>query len=170
MESRVAKEIVEQLVYRMDESSRMIKITLEKLSEADVWQRPNAKSNSIGNIMLHLCGNIQQYAVASLGGQEDTRDRDREFALEDGMTKTELLSNLEQTVERAKAVMRSIGLEELLRKRRVQGFELSGIGIIVHVVEHYSYHTGQIAFWVKQLKNQDLGFYEGMDLTAKNTE
>ena len=58
---------------------------------------------------------------------------------------------------------------ELLRSRTVQGFQLSGIGIVVHVTEHYSYHTGQIAFWTKQLKNKDLGFWEGKDLNAHNT-
>ena len=50
----------------------------------------------------------------------------------------------------------------------VQGFQLSGIGIVVHVVEHYSYHTGQISFWTKQLKNKDLRFYAGLDLNVQN--
>ena len=60
--------------------------------------------------------------------------------------------------------------EELMRKRMVQGFEYSGIGIIIHVTEHFSYHTGQIAFWTKQLKNKDLGFYADRDLEIKNDD
>ena len=52
--------------------------------------------------------------------------------------------------------------------RSVQGFNFSGIGILVHVVEHLSYHTGQIAFYTKQLKNEQLGFYGDIDLNVKN--
>jgi len=54
--------------------------------------------------------------------------------------------------------------------RSVQGFSFSGVGVIIHAVEHYSYHTGQIAFWVKQLKEKDLGFYNGTDLNIKNND
>jgi hypothetical protein len=71
-------------------------------------------------------------------------------------------------VEEAKSVIQNVSSNELLRKRQVQGFYHSGIGIIVHVTEHYSYHTGQIIFWTKLLKNRDLGFYAGIDLNVKN--
>ncbi|MEK6154130.1 DinB family protein [Flavobacteriaceae bacterium 3-367] len=168
LEDNIAEEFVQQALYRMDESSRMIKISLERLTEADMWRRPNKASNSIGNLMLHLCGNITQYAIASLGGTEDTREREKEFSVASGQTKAQLWAKLEGTVQQAQEVIKKTSGEALLRKREVQGFSLSGIGIIIHVVEHYSYHTGQIAFWTKLLKEQDLGFYDGMDLDVKN--
>jgi uncharacterized damage-inducible protein DinB len=71
-------------------------------------------------------------------------------------------------VSQATQIIRTASREEMMRERTVQGFKMSGIGISVHVCEHYSYHTGQIAFWVKLLKNKDLGFYAGMDLNAPN--
>jgi len=167
----IIQEFKEQIIYRMDESSRMIKLSLEKVSEEEVWKRPTETSNSIGNLILHLCGNITQYAIASLGNQEDTRQRDLEFETEDGLSKVELLSKLNKVVNGAKAMIEQVSAEELMRKREVQGFHFTGIGILIHVTEHYSYHTGQIAFWVKQLKNKrDLGFYDGIDLTIKNKD
>ncbi len=168
LEDNIAEEFVQQALYRMDESSRMIKISLERLNEADMWRRPNKASNSIGNLMLHLCGNITQYAIASLGGTKDTRERGKEFSVDSGRTKAQLWAKLDSTVQQAQEVIKNTSREALLRKREVQGFSLSGIGIIIHVVEHYSYHTGQIAFWTKLLKEQDLGFYDGMDLDVKN--
>ena len=152
----------------MDESTRMIKKSLETISEEELWQKPNAALNSIANLLLHLSGNITQYIISSLGEQEDIRNRDLEFSTPGGLTKLEILKKLEATVDTAKRVIFDATPEQLLKIRSVQGFSFSGVGIIMHAVEHYSYHTGQIAFWVKLLKEKDLGFYDGVDLTIKN--
>lgn len=162
------QEIKDQIILRMEENTPRIEKCLTELTEAEVWQRPNPASNSVGNLILHLCGNITQYAIASLGNKMDLRDRDAEFAAEGGLSKADLLEKLTWTVREAVETIRRASKEELLRARLVQGFEMSGIGIIVHVCEHYSYHTGQIAFWTKLLKNKDLGFYAGLDLNIKN--
>jgi uncharacterized damage-inducible protein DinB len=154
----------------MDENTRMVAKCLQELSEDEMWIKPNAHSNSIANLILHLCGNITQYAISSLGQKKDLRERDQEFAIKSGPNKSEVLHKLTETVTMAKNTIKNAPIEQLVRKRLVQGFNLSGIGIIVHVVEHYSYHTGQIAFWVKQLKNKDLGFYEDIDLTVTNKD
>ncbi|WP_190808645.1 DinB family protein [Flagellimonas sp. S3867] len=161
-------EFIQNACYRLDESLRMIKICLDKLDEAVIWQKPNESANSIGNLILHLCGNITQYGIASLEGLEDNRNRDKEFETLSGYSKQELFQKLSETVEKAKQNFSHAPEHELLRKRSVQGFEFSGIGNIVHVVEHFSYHTGQIALWTKLLNNGDLGFYDGMNLNAKN--
>lgn len=167
-ETKLIEELVDNAVYRMEESTRMIQMSLKQISDQEVWLRPNESLNSIANLMLHLCGNITQYVISSLGESEDNRERDLEFMTEKGYNKSELMTKLEETVDRAKAIINSANLEQLLKIREVQGFTLSGVGVILHAVEHYSYHTGQIAFWVKQLKNKDLGFYEGSDLNTKN--
>lgn len=157
-------EFIENSIYRLDESTRMIEKTFEVLNNSEIWEKPNSASNSIGNLILHLCGNITQYVIASLGEQADNRERDAEFAVKGGLTKAELLKKLTDTVNLAKTTIENATTEQLLTKRKVQGFNFSGIGIIIHVVEHYSYHTGQIAFWAKLLKDKQLGFYDGMDL------
>lgn len=167
-EAQLVEELVKNALYRMDESTRMIKKSLDALTEEEVWQKPNEALNSIGNLMLHLCGNMTQYIISSLGGHEDVRNRDKEFNTTGGLTKKELLNKLEDTVDDAKRVIFDSKTEQLLKIRSVQGFSFSGVGVIMHAVEHYSYHTGQIAFWVKLLKNKDLGFYDGMDLNTKN--
>jgi len=166
------KELQEELVwnagYRMNESLRMIKICLDQLSEEQVWQKPNSSCNSIANLILHLCGNITQYGIASIQNLEDERKRDEEFATESGYTKAELIKKLEDTVDEAKRAFYDAPLHELLRKRYVQGFNFSGVGNIIHVTEHLSYHTGQIALYTKMMNDQDLGFYSGVNLNVKN--
>lgn len=169
-EDKLQEELVKNALYRMDESTRMIKKSLQEVSEEELWLKPNESLNSIANLMLHLCGNITQYITSSLGETEDTRKRDLEFTINKGATKSEILGKLEDTVDTAKRVIFDSSIEQLLKIRSVQGFSFSGVGVILHAVEHYSYHTGQIAFWVKQLKNKDLGFYEGIDLKIKNED
>ncbi len=162
------KEFIDNSRFRMDESLRMINVALDKVSEDQIWQRPNGSLNSIGNLILHLCGNITQYGITSLQSVEDNRDRNSEFSQTGGLSKTELIQKLTETVEKAKESFKNVETARLLEHKEVQGFDFSGIGNIIHVVEHFSYHTGQIAFWVKMLNDQQLGFYDGIDLTIKN--
>jgi len=169
-EDRILNEIVENVLYRIDQNTGMIATTFKQLGEQDVWKRPNKASNSIGNLILHLCGNITQYVISSLGETEDIRVRELEFSTLSGLNKAELLQKLKATVNKAKEVIKNTTPEQWLKKREVQGFEFSGVGNVLHAVEHYSYHTGQIAFWVKLLKNKDLGFYDGIDLNIKNKD
>ena len=165
----IIKEFKDQIYYRIDQSTRMIRLSLNQIEEEQIWTRPNNSSNSIGNLMLHLCGNITQYAIASLGNQEDNRQRDEEFAALSGLSKMELIDRLNKVVDEAKKVIEACDEHELMRKRQVQGFEFTGMGNVIHVTEHYSYHTGQIAFWVKQLVDkQSLGFYDNVNLNIKN--
>lgn len=161
-------EFVQNAHYRLDENLRMITMSLNKVTEDQVWQKPNTSLNSIGNLILHLCGNMTQYGVASLLEIEDKRDRENEFFSRGGYSKRVLLTMLSDTVNRVKKSVASISVARMLKHQEVQGYDLSGIGNIIHVVEHFSYHTGQIAFWVKLLNNEQLGFYDGVDLNAKN--
>lgn len=167
-EEQLAEELVKNALYRIDESTRMIQKSLNDISEEEFWHKPNDSLNSIGNLILHLCGNITQYIISSLGETEDLRNRDAEFSAKATANKNQTLKQLEHTVDTAKRVIFDTNISNLLKMRSVQGFTFSGVGVILHAVEHYSYHTGQIAFWVKQLKNKDLGFYDGIDLKIKN--
>ena len=168
MTEEFIQEFISQCLYRIDENTKKISTCLNELEEIEIWKRPNENLNSAGNLLLHLCGNIRQYAISSLVNVEDTRQRDKEFSANGGYSKKELVEKLVTTVNEAKNIIQNIRSEELLRKRRVQGYFYSGMGIIIHVTEHYSYHTGQVIFWTKLLKNKDLGFYAGAELNVKN--
>lgn len=156
------------ICYRMDEGLRMIELALKKVDDSELWQKPNSQLNSIGNLILHLCGNIVQYIHSGIGDQADVRKRDVEFDTHHEIRKSQLLAMLNQTIAEAKEFVETTKLENYLKVRKIQGFELSGIGAVLHAVEHLSYHTGQIAFWVKYLKDEDLNYYNNMDLNTLN--
>jgi uncharacterized damage-inducible protein DinB len=163
-----ADEIIEQAIFRLEENTAKIERCLNELSEEEIWKKPNNSSNSVGNLILHLCGNITQYIISSLGENEDNRKRNIEFETTSGYNRLELFKKLTETIDQAILTIKNLSDKDLLKFRSVQGFDYSGIGILIHVVEHYSYHTGQITFWTKLLKGKDLGFYTGVDLNKKN--
>lgn len=164
------EEFISNACFRMEESLRMIGIALGKITEDQLWQKPNSSLNSIGNLILHLCGNMTQYGITSLKDTKDYRNRDAEFETDGGFNKQEIFALLKQTVDEVKVTLTNVSTDRLLSYRNVQGFDFSGIGNSMHVVEHFSYHTGQIAFWVKQLLDRPLGFYDGHDLNQLNEE
>jgi len=165
---KVAAEFIEQSIFRIEKNTPKITKCLDQLTDEQVWMRPNEASNSIGNIVLHLCGNIRQYSISALGNQPDIRERDKEFSATSGYTKEELLKKLVDTLQEAIEIIRNTDEVSLLKIYSAQGFNYSGAGNIVHVTEHYSYHTGQIIFWTKQLTGIDLGFYSHIDLNKRN--
>ena len=147
-----------------DESLPRIRKCLARLSEEEVWQRPNENTVSVGNLVLHLCGNVRQWIISGLGGAEDRRDRPLEFSEVGPISTTELLERLEGTMKEAGKILDGLEMETLLEERRVQGFDETGLSILIQVVEHFSYHTGQITYYVKSCKNIDLEYYSGIDL------
>ncbi len=164
---KITQEFIAGCIERMDENLDKVSQCLEQIEDDKIWWAPNANTNSIGNQILHLCGNITQYAVATLGELPDERDRDREFLTRGGFTKTELREKLVETVSLAKETMLKVDAAELLRIYKVQAYKMSAIRVMIHVVEHFSYHTAQIALLTKLIKDIDLGFYANIDLNKK---
>jgi len=164
----IYKEFLEQSAYRIELNYPRIKTCIELLSDEEVWQKPNASSNSIGNLVLHLCGNMTQYIISALGRNEDKRNRDSEFSATEGYSAAELLEKMKSVTEDCVKIVKGLSEQQLMVQYEVQGYQLSGVAVIVHVTEHYSYHTGQIVFLTKSLKDIDTGFYKGKNLNVKN--
>ena len=164
----LASEIIKTSRYYFKENNLKVIQCLKALDESAIWHRPNEASNAIGNQVLHLCGNIHQYVMSSLGNQKDIRNRPLEFSERNGYSKKELPSLINQTVTAAVDVMASLDETTLLKVRPVQTYSFSGVQVLIHATEHFSYHTGQIAFRTKQLTNKDLGFYAHQDLNRKD--
>ena len=134
---------------------------LELLNDEQIWWRANPQSNSIGNLLLHLSGNVRQWIVSGLGDATDARDRDSEFAQREVVSRDELLGRLKRTLQEADAVLAKFDPNALLEKRRMQGLEeVPALEAILHVVEHFSMHTGQIILLAKFFAEVDLDFYD----------
>lgn len=131
---------------------------LQQLSEEEIWWRPNPASNSAGNLALHLCGNVRQWIISGLGGAQDKRNRDREFAEQGSISRQVLVTQLRRTVRDASRVLAKLSDESMARKYSIQGYQVTGLEAVFHVAEHFGRHTGQIIYITKLKRGQDLRF------------
>jgi uncharacterized damage-inducible protein DinB len=141
---------------------------VEPLSESQVWWRPNEASNSIGNLILHLNGNVRQWLVDSFNRQEDRRDRPAEFAAEGGLSVSALLEKLDATMQEASEVLARLTEADLLAPYEIQGYHVTGLYAVYQVVEHFGMHYGQILYIAKNLSGKDLGFYRKLNKTGRS--
>lgn len=140
-----------------------IREAVERLTDEQIWARPNEASNSVGNMLLHLSGNVRQYLISGAGGKPDVRNRPREFAAKEGQSKAELLSLLEQTIADACAVLEKLDPALLLEERVIQNRKLALLDAIFHSTEHFAYHAGQIIFVSKALTQTGFDWWKHLD-------
>jgi uncharacterized damage-inducible protein DinB len=139
---------------------------LDRLDDEQIWARSSDANNAIGNLVLHLCGNVRQWIAFGVAGRSDSRDRDSEFSASGGTSRAHLKARLTETVFDAVEIIASLEPGQLTRTTRVQGYTLSVLEAIYHVTEHFSHHTGQIIFATKAISGDDLGFYRHLGQAA----
>ena len=127
-----------------DHCLEVISHCLGQLSDDQIWWRPHESLNSVGNLVLHLTGNVRQWIVAGLGNQDDTRDRPSEFAQRTAIDREALLNGLREVVAEAKSVLAEISAEKMLSPHRIQGFEVTGWGALFDSLPHFKGHTQEI--------------------------
>jgi uncharacterized damage-inducible protein DinB len=158
-EARLAELCLLQWRSRLEERflPRIIEC-LAQLSEEDIWWRPNAASNSVGNLLLHLCGNMRQWIISGLGGAADIRERDREFAERGPIGRDALRDELQRTIKESCAVLARLKPGDLTRRYRIQQYDVTGYQAAAQVEEHVAYHLGQIIYVTKLKRGKDLRF------------
>ena len=158
-EARLAEACLSQWRSRLEERflPRIVDC-LGQLSDEEIWWRPNEASNSIGNLVLHVCGNMRQWIISGLGGAADIRERDKEFSERGPIARGELREELQQTVRQACGVLARLKRSDLTRRYRIQQFDVTGYEAAAQVSEHVAYHLGQIIYVTKLKRAKDLGF------------
>jgi uncharacterized damage-inducible protein DinB len=154
------KELIAEFKKRVfEESYSRIFKCLDLLSEEEVWFRPNSNCNSIGNLILHLHGNMRQWICTSFAQKEDVRMRSEEFIASNQVPKKELKKLLLDLKNEILSFVDELSSKDIIAEYKVQVFRENGVSILVHVIEHFSYHTGQIALLTKLMSDKDLEFY-----------
>ena len=144
--------------YLAHEYPTKIQRCLDVLPAEALWRRDDASENSIGNLLLHLSGNVRQWIVSGIDGAPDARQRSTEFDARHGSA-SDILNGLLGTVREADEVLASLDEASLGERRRIQGRDVKVLDAVYHVVEHFSMHTGQIILLAKRFAPGRLEFY-----------
>lgn len=156
----LASNFSEYAARKMEDHFAQIRRCAGLLSEEQLWFRPNSHSNSVGNLLLHLNGNISQWVLAGIGGRTIHRDRQTEFDARGPISRSKMLDPLTATISEACGLIRSQSAADLARERKIQEYRVTGQAAIMHVVEHLAFHTGQIVTTTKWLLDIDLSIYD----------
>ena len=163
------KHLVNEFECRVfEESYARIYKCLTMLNEEQLWSSPNSTIPSAGCQIMHLCGNARQWILSGLGGLPDNRDRDQEFIVQDNIRKSDFIFLLENVKSQLNRFFQELEEKELDEIYSIQGFNVTGFSAIAHVIEHFSYHTGQITLLTKIHTGKETGFYSEIDLNQHN--
>ena len=141
---------------KLEQMTAFVTKCLARLSDEQVWARGAEHENTVGNLILHLCGNMWQWIMHGVGGAADVRVRDEEFSASSGLTTQQLVRIFEETIAEARGVITSLPPEKLLERTTPQGRDVSKLEAIYQVVGHVQQHTGQIILLTKQMSGTDL--------------
>ena len=157
----LAREFVTRSRFYLSEEYRTkIRRAVEAIPAEAIWRRANDQSNSVGNLLLHLAGNVRQWIVSGVGGAPDTRDRQAEFAAREGGGAKELLARLDAVLTEADAVLARLTREDLVQRRTIQGRDVTVMAAVYSAVQHFSTHLGQIIMVAKEVAPGAIRFYD----------
>lgn len=168
MQKNLDKLFLDFSIRKLEGLTSRIEDCLGKLTEEQVWAREGENQNAVGNLVMHLSGNVGQWIVSGIGGAPDLRDRDHEFAAKGGISRAALSGQLRANVKEAARVLSQVPPSRLTESLRIQGYDATVLEAIYHVVEHFSQHAGQIFYATKLFTDQDLGYYRHLSRPSHN--
>ena len=161
---------VEFSARKLRQLASRIRECVAPLTPERLWWRASEEQNAIGNLLLHLAGNVRQWIVSGVGGARDVRVRDREFSSRGGSEAAELLERLSAAVEEAATVLEQLTPERLAERVVIQGYDVTVLEAVYHVVEHFSQHTGQIILLTRLAAGSTPGFYRHLEQPGPHGE
>jgi len=165
----VTRAVLHEAIGTLEQSSVRIHHCLDQLTDEQIWWRPHESLNAIGNLVLHLSGNVRQWIISGLGGTSDRRNRPAEFSERRGATRKELLSSLDSVVAEACEVLGRLSTDDMRAKRRIQGFDVTGWAALFDSVPHFKGHQQEIVSLTRQMLGDQYRFFwqpEGVEQGA----
>jgi hypothetical protein len=151
--AELSRVVLDALVSRITKIfPEQIRSCVDKLSEDELWWRPNDQSNSVGNLVLHLSGSMRHYIAHSIGGQDYERNRPAEFSERGPVPKQELLSTFDETLSQVKETLSAFDPTRFMEPATEPSYNPTIFNQIFNVSVHVAMHTGQIVFITKMLE------------------
>lgn len=141
--------LIEETRRRLRGFVAQVRTCVEALSEEEIWARTDEKSNSIGNLVIHICGSTRHFLGRGVGGSDYQRNRAGEFAERGPISRAELLRMLEDVGAEIETVLDGVAPDRLLERNDRTGKDVSAAQLLMRVSHHWAAHAGQIMFDVK---------------------
>jgi uncharacterized damage-inducible protein DinB len=156
-------EFIKESLASLDTQLLIIETAINRLSEEDIWKKFKEEMNSVGNLCLHLAGSEYAFISSIIGGMPLIRKRSNEFTDYAIMNGKELVENLKNVRYQSKEVIEKMDYSDLAREIYLPASSStvtpepsktqSCLSVVLYVIEHYSFHTGQIVYITKLLQS-----------------
>jgi len=131
---------------------QQVRACLDSLSDEQVWWRPNPGSNSVGNLVLHLCGSTRHFLGRAVGGTDYRRDRPAEFAEQGPVPRERLRALFDETVAETERVLGALTPARLLEVTDRAGEPFTVLNLLLRTSHHWAVHVGQMVYTAKALR------------------
>jgi hypothetical protein len=142
--------LIMAITARMELYIENAELCLAQLDESHIWFRAQPRNNAIGNLILHIVGNLDQI-VSRVEGKPDVRNRQKEFSTVGGQSKAFMIQTMKRSVTECCRVMQSLPLSRYSDPYRICGKDTTVAYALVMAVSHFSLHLGQIQFIAKSI-------------------
>lgn len=119
-------------------------------NEKEMWLVKKGISNSVGNLTIHLLGNLNHFIGHFLGNTGYIRNRSFEFSGKD-VSRVQILTEIDETTVMIKKVVTALNDEELIQEYPFQIYTneppMTTFAMLVHLSNHLNYHLGQINYY-----------------------
>ena len=156
---QVETEFLEQTSIRFSKVFDRIISTIKQLNDEQIWYSPSSRSNSVGIIIQHLTGNLNQWIGDAVGGYAYKRNRPSEFKDENRLSKDEILKSFSELGAKIQEIIKKLPKEELLSPRRIQGYDMTVLSALYSAITHLELHAGQISYITKLILNENYKEY-----------
>ena len=144
--------VIAEVRQRLQGFPAQVRTALGTLDDVEIWGRPNEASNSVGNLVLHLCGSTRHFLGRAVGGSDYVRDRPAEFAERGPLPRAELLRIFEDTVAETDRVLQGLSPSRLMETSERAGQPTTVLALLLRTSHHWAVHTGPIVYAVKARK------------------
>jgi hypothetical protein len=146
-----AETLLQEISKRMQFFLDRAEHCLAQISEEQTWYRAHPRDNTVGNLILHVVGNLSQWVLSGIGGHAYNRDRPAEFSAAGGPDKAELTRMLRDVVGRCRSVIDTLQPDSLGTPKRIQGMDVNAAYALISSLTHFGVHVGQMLFIAKTL-------------------
>ena len=147
-------EFLRQTSDRFKEAFERTVKAIDQLDAQQVWMRPSSESNSVGIILQHLIGNLNQWICAGVGGADYQRNRPEEFRDPQRPSKDAIVRKFTNLGSAVQEVISRVQPDSLHAPRRVQDTDATVMSALYKALTHFEFHEGQILYIAKLLLNE----------------
>ncbi|MFZ1978824.1 MAG: DUF1572 family protein [Bacteroidota bacterium] len=152
---QIENELIKIFSSRFSKAFERISHSIRQLDNKQIWYRPSSSSNSVGIIVQHLSGNLNQWVCSAIGGETFQRNRPQEFIESEMISKREILLKITELDKKIQSIVLQIKPEFLLSSRRIQGFDETVLSALIAALTHFELHSGQITFLAKLMLDKE---------------